>query len=391
MKILFSVRPAYGHVYPLMPLALAARDAGHHVRFATTGRFLNVLRGLGFATDDVGVTLEDARDQLLASVAATEMPRASDGRPDVEMGARMFLEVVAPRTAADLGPLLSRFEPDVVVYEQYDVGAAVAAHGAGITAVCHSVSPRLPDEVVGLIAGNHLDRLWATQGGDRQSLDVFTGDVYLDIFPTCLQQPSFLDDPARVTQRPVPFVEPGALLPEWVNRRDRPLVYLTLGTVVSTDEVLRPVAEGLGALDVDVLLALGSAAGTTLGPLPPNVHVEAFVDQPAVLRHADLAVHHGGSGTMLGALIHGTPQVLVPKGADQFWNADLMARAGLAAVLEPSHVTSDAVGLAAAAELADDRPSVALVRQEIAAMPDPSEVLEELATRIGWRSGAPSA
>jgi hypothetical protein len=61
--------------------------------------------------------------------------------------------------------------------------------------------------------------------------------------------------------------------------------------VVSTDEVLRPIAEGLGALDVDVLLALGSAPGTTLGPLPPNVRVEAFVDQPAVLRHADLAVH----------------------------------------------------------------------------------------------------
>jgi UDP:flavonoid glycosyltransferase YjiC (YdhE family) len=391
MKILFSVRPAYGHVYPLMPLALAARDAGHGVRFATTGRFLNVLRGLGFLTDDVGVTLEDARDQLLASVAATEMPRASDGRPDIEMGARMFLEVIGPRTAADLGPLLSRVEPDVVVYEQYDVGAAVAAHRAGIPAVCHSLSPRLPDEVVGMIMGDHLDRLWSAHGGGPQSLDVFTGDVYLDIFPTCLQQPSFADHPARVAQRPVPFAEPGALLPEWVGRSDRPLVYLTLGTVVSTDEVLRPVAEGLGALDVDVLLALGSAPGTTLGPLPPNVHVEAFVDQPAVLRHADLAVHHGGSGTLLGALTHGTPQVLIPKGADQFWNADLMARAGLAAVLEPSHVTLDAVGRAAAAELANGRPSLDAVRQEIAAMPDTCEVLEELAARIGWRSGAPAA
>jgi UDP:flavonoid glycosyltransferase YjiC (YdhE family) len=391
MKILLSARPSYGHVYPLMPLALAARDAGHRVRFATTGRFLSVLGGLGFPTDDVGVTLEAARDQLLASVDATEMPRASDGRPDVEMGARMFLEVVAPRTAADLGPLLSRFEPDVVVYEQYDVGAAVAARQAGITAVCHSLSPRLPDEIVALIMGDHLDRLWAVHGGDPQSLDVFTGDVYLDIFPTCLQQPSFLDHPARVAQRPIAFVEPGALLPDWVGRGDRPLVYLTLGTVVSTDEVLRPVADGLGALDVDVLLALGSAPGNTLGPLPPNVHVEAFVDQPAVLRHADLAVHHGGSGTILGALIHGTPQVLVPKGADQFWNADLMARAGLAAVLEPSQVSADAVGRAAAAELANDRPAVALVGEEIAAMPDPSEILEELATRIGWRSGAPAA
>jgi hypothetical protein len=254
MRMTFSVRPAYGHVYPLMPLALAARDAGHDVRFATTGRFLDVVRGLGFPTDDVGVTLEDARDQLLASVAATEMPRASDGRPDVEMGARMFLDVVAPRTAADLAPRLARFEPDAVVYEQYDVGAAVAARRAGITAVCHAVSPRLPERIIGMLASDHLDRLWQAHGGGASPVDVFTGDVYLDIFPAGLQQPSSLDHPARVALRPVPFVEPGAPLPAWVGRKDRPLVYLTLGTVVSTDEVLRPIAEGLGALEVDVLL-----------------------------------------------------------------------------------------------------------------------------------------
>jgi UDP:flavonoid glycosyltransferase YjiC (YdhE family) len=380
VKVLFSVRPAYGHVYPVMPLAIAARDAGHDVRVATTGRFLDVLRGLGFTTDDVGVTLEDARDQLLASLAATEMPRASDGRPDVEMGARMFLEVVAPRTAADLAPVVSRFGPDVVVYEQYDVGAAVTAHRAGIPAVCHSLSPRLPDEVAATLEGALLE-----------SFDVFTGDVYLDIFPTCLQQPSFLAHPARVALRPVPFVEQGAALPDWVSRTDRPLVYLTLGTVVSTDDVLRPVAEGLGELDAEVLLALGSADGSTLGALPPNVHVEAFVDQPAVLRHADLAVHHGGSGTILGALVHGTPQVLVPKGADQFWNADLMSRSDLAAVLEPADVTPDAVRQTAAAELAGQRPAVSAVRQELAAMPEPTAVLGELAARIGWQSGAPAA
>ena len=39
MRILFSSRPTFGHVYPLMPLALAARDAGHNVTFTTTGVF----------------------------------------------------------------------------------------------------------------------------------------------------------------------------------------------------------------------------------------------------------------------------------------------------------------------------------------------------------------
>jgi UDP:flavonoid glycosyltransferase YjiC (YdhE family) len=56
MRLLFSARPAFGHVYPLLPLALAASAASHDVRFATTGPFLSKLAALGFPTDDVGIT-----------------------------------------------------------------------------------------------------------------------------------------------------------------------------------------------------------------------------------------------------------------------------------------------------------------------------------------------
>jgi UDP:flavonoid glycosyltransferase YjiC (YdhE family) len=64
VKILFSSRPAYGHVYPLLPLAFAARDAGHDVSFATIGRFLPKLGRLGFPTHDIGVTIEHALGAL---------------------------------------------------------------------------------------------------------------------------------------------------------------------------------------------------------------------------------------------------------------------------------------------------------------------------------------
>jgi UDP:flavonoid glycosyltransferase YjiC (YdhE family) len=375
VQIVFSARPAYGHVYPLVPLAAAARRAGHDVSFATTGGFVDKLRRWGFPTDDVGISIDTALAELLASLSLDEMPRSGHGRPDIEMGGRLFLELLAPRTAADLAPLLTYLEPDLVVYEQYDVGAAVAAHHAGILAVCHSLSPRLPDDVVRSFAGDHLERLWAAYGGAPSTFDVFTGDVYLDIFPTALQQPSFLDHPARLRMRPVPFAEPDAIVPAFVASRDRPLVYLTLGTVVATDDVLRRVLAGLAPLDVDVLLALGSAAGSDLGPLPANVHVESFVDQPAVLRRADLAVHHGGSGTILGSLSYGTPQVILPQGTDQFWNADRVAQAGLAEVLEPAHITPDAITEAAVAALAEPRSNVEAVRAEIASMSSPVEVV----------------
>ncbi len=191
--------------------------------------------------------------------------------------------------------------------------------------------------------------------------------------------------------RSISFAEPGAVVPSWIGSTDRPLVYLTLGTVVATDEVLAPVIDGLSALDADVLVALGSADGAALRNLPANVHVEQFVNQPAVLDLADLAVHHGGSGTLLAALASGIPQLLLPKGADQFFNADLVERAGLAPVLEPAQITPVSVATAAADAMQPRRPAAAAVRQEMAEMPSPHEVLELLVTRFGRGQNAPTA
>jgi UDP:flavonoid glycosyltransferase YjiC (YdhE family) len=108
-----------------------------------------------------------------------------------------------------------------------------------------------------------------------------------------------------------------------MTRKRRPVVYLTLGTVVADDDVLRPAIEGLARLDADVLVALGSACGKGVGAVPANVHLEPFVDQATVMGLVDLVVHHGGSGTILAALANAVPQVLMPKGADQwsYWPA----------------------------------------------------------------------
>ncbi|MFD6068801.1 glycosyltransferase, partial [Amycolatopsis lurida] len=35
MRLIFTSLVSHGHLYPLLPLAVAARDAGHEVLFAT--------------------------------------------------------------------------------------------------------------------------------------------------------------------------------------------------------------------------------------------------------------------------------------------------------------------------------------------------------------------
>ena len=55
MRILFTTHPAYGHFHPLLPLAGAARAAGHDVAFATSAMFRSVIEGAGFTAFDAGL------------------------------------------------------------------------------------------------------------------------------------------------------------------------------------------------------------------------------------------------------------------------------------------------------------------------------------------------
>ena len=82
-------------------------------------------------------------------------------------------------------------------------------------------------------------------------------------------------------------------------------------------DVYRTALNATKGLDVRVLLTVGRRFDRSrLGAIPPNVRVEAWVDQANVLDQADLVVCHGGSGTAFGALAAGVPVVAVPLFAE---------------------------------------------------------------------------
>ena len=112
---------------------------------------------------------------------------------------------------------------------------------------------------------------------------------------------------------------------------DVPTVYFTLGTVYNMEsgDLFQRVMAGLRDLAADVIVTVGRDLDPDeLGPQPPNVHIERFVPQAELLPHCDLVVSHAGSGSVLGALAHGLPMVLIPIGADQPLNAARCRDAG---------------------------------------------------------------
>ncbi len=75
---------------------------------------------------------------------------------------------------------------------------------------------------------------------------------------------------------------------------------------------------------------------------------------------------------MLGGLVHGVPQVPLPRGTDQPQNAALLARAGAGLVVTPEDFAVDTIRAAVKGVTGDPAFRIAAerVRDEIAAMPD---------------------
>ncbi len=123
MKILFASLPAYGHLYPLMPLALACADAGHDVTVATGAPFVGQL-----PLPTIQSVPPDADIDGLVAETRRRHPEATGD--DLVVG--MFADVSAEAISDILLRQLKDGRPDLIIYEAMNTGAGVAASVLGI-------------------------------------------------------------------------------------------------------------------------------------------------------------------------------------------------------------------------------------------------------------------
>jgi MGT family glycosyltransferase len=205
-----------------------------------------------------------------------------------------------------------------------------------------------------------------------------------------LQDKDFLATGNRMQLRPVPYGAPSEPSAGDGRRTSSPLIYLTFGTAFGTAEVLTTAIEGLAKLDALVIVAAGRVPVGQLGSMPENVTVRSWVPQAKLLPRADVVVHHGGSGTTLGALAAGVPQLILPQGADQFANADALCAAGAALRLLPGELSAGAIADQTRYLLqrnpSSHRDAARAIAEEIARMPSPDEVARKLPDAMEYLS-----
>ena len=364
MKILFSSGPLYGHVNPMLSLALAARRAGHDVAFATARDLAPHVERFGLAVWPVGLTHAEAGGS--------------------RHGAWLnYFEQAAVLRAADLVPRALAWQPELVVHEETELAGPVVAalcsarhavHGLGLVPSM-KIWPPFAEAVA------RVGAPWLPPADLAQRLSQAT---YLRLSPLALQpeMPPFWRHVLPL--RPV-MAPPGAREQLPFDFNVLPFahsIHLTLGTVFTHGTaVLREALKGLRDLGCNVIVAVGPDGDPdAFGPQPLHVRIERYVPHALLLPRCRLVVSQGGAGVMFGALSLGLPQLLLPQGADQFGNAEALARTGAGEALANGDLSAVQIAASASRLLADARftDAARAIQAELAAMPDADAVLREL-------------
>ncbi|MEW9547213.1 glycosyltransferase [Nonomuraea sp. NPDC050783] len=375
MRILFTTSPGLGHSLSLVPLIWAARAAGHEVLVGTSGHSLHAMGKAGLPAVD-GYPEGD----IMAAFGEHERRAAESGFELTGFLGGLFGDFT-DRVVDRLAAVADGWRPDLVVHSSLEYAGPIIAAARGVPAVCYHLGLPVPEEIrdavraaVAPAAGRNGAGTWPVEPA-----------LVLDPMPASLLDPGVrLDRPVRF----VPYSGGDAARPAWmVARPGRPRVCVTLGTEIprwAGIAVLEDFVTAAGKLEVELVLALGGADPADLPELPDNVRAATWLPIADVIATCSGIVHHGGAATMLTACAAGVPQLVLPHGGDQYMHAPLLARRGLAAVLEPHEVSADTAREALERLTGDDRMRLAAaeVRAEIGALPSPAEtvpLLERLA------------
>ncbi|MDW5598828.1 glycosyltransferase [Conexibacter stalactiti] len=392
MRVLLTFAGGRGHAGPLLPLARALRAAGHAVAF--NGRATVVAE-----LSDLGEPLPDADDAGSEPIAIAPLLAPDAAREDAVLRDG-FAGAVARRRAGSVHALCERWTPDLIVRDELDFGALVAAEARGLPHATVLVSASGAFVRPPLVAPP-LDALRADYGlAPDPSLTAPARHLVLSPSPPRFRDPAFPLPATALAFRSGPGGEPGGAArrgrgsddepaPPWpVAIPGAPTVYATLGTIFNAEsgDLFARLLEGLRALPLNVVVTVGRALDPAgFGPQPPHVRIERHLPQARVLTRCDLVVSHGGSGTVVDALAAGLPSLLLPLGADQLLNAARCEALGVGVALDVVNATPQAIG-AAATRLLDDRATAAAARAfalEIGALPGPDAcvpALEEIAS-----------
>ena len=344
-RIVFFCIPAWGHTNPTVEVVRQLTGMGHQVRYYSFEPFRKKLEAAG-------------AEVICCDGALPPQPKDLDKKLGRDFAA--LVEMVTDTTLTLEGKVcreLEEFQPDVVVSDSVCFWGKLFARKLGIPYVCSTTTfafnqqsaalmkPKAGELLRSLLGMPRIGRKMALlrqhgypvekvtdllQNDNETNTIVYTSRDFQPMAETFSEHYAFVGPSLPEREEPVPA-------------KSRPLVYISLGTVIHDRmRFCQNCAAALASMDVDAILSVGTAENlAALGVLPPNIQAAERVDQLAVLRRADVFLTHCGMNSASEAIWYGVPTVLDPQQSEETAVADRMEELGMGLRLrseDPDHI-----------------------------------------------------
>lgn len=334
---------AGGDLQPLLATAVALRDRRHDVSLVGDRSVERAVAGLGMKVEalppeyDLGPALMAAvRDAM----SATDGDLAQAG-PIVQTRMTAWAEATASAVAASIGARA----PDVLLTSLFGVEVVGAVDPACPWAVVNStfyVGPDPPRPLEADFSPRAIPLL-ARYASLLEAADLVlhgTDQVFdfgFDRLP-----------PRHHYVGPLGIWEPALAVPKYLDEPGPPWVLVTISSQLQDDlPLLEAALDAIAGRDLRVVATVGTdRTPEEVASLPANARIERTLSHAAVLERASVVMSHAGHGSVMKALWHGVPMVLVPWGRDQPGVAARAEALGTATVLDKNAVDAETISTA---------------------------------------------
>lgn len=394
MRVLMTTQPGLGSLHPMIPLAHRLQAAGHTVAFACSRSFGHRVESAGIPVFPAGLDWQESEtEQLFPQVNTLSLK-------DLQFWylTEVFADIAAHRMLPDLVTICQAWQPDIIVRNDFEFSACVAAEYLGIPQATLGIDTFLSPGFLKARIGEQLAYLRSTYRLPAYpAVDMLYPYLYLSFMPPSYQGPEFAQLPVAHSFRPLVFDQSGhESLPDWVATLPyRPTVCVTLGTVLNRlPDIFTAILAGLRDEPINLILTIGSNQDPSqFGPQPPHVHIVRYIPHTLLFPHCDLVITSGSVGTVKSLLFHAIPMVLIPLFATQPVHAIHSARQGAGIILKYGGILDDQPGAdtwpeltpasvrTAVRELLNNpcyRANAQRLREELLALPGPEKAVDRL-------------
>ena len=366
IKALFFNVPGHGHVNPSLPLVAELTRRGHQITYFITEGYRARVEAVGAKVQLYKSVQDDFFDPLTLDgfhpqIVACEMLKTTE---------TMLPELMETARAA---------KPDYILFDcmcQWGYFIARVLKVPAVSSIClmppimraffnkTTLRFMLPmmfrDFGKGIEANRRSQALGKKYNGPPLGqTNLLSAEGDLSISYTSKEFVPYSEDAPksfRFVGRTLE-VEPGVDPALFERVGNRPLVYISMGTVNNQDqEMIKLFVSAFANRDEFVIITVGKRfTPETFGKLPENIAIHPWLPQIAVVKRASLFVSHGGLNSIHDGLYFGVPLLLCPQQEEQTLNSSRVVELGAGLMLRKKDFTIENFRRAVTQLLSDAR------------------------------------